>query len=109
MDRETYLFHQIPETLCKELIKYVPYEEGDILFEPFKGEGNFYRNFPINTTNIWTELEEGKCYTSYHGKIDWVITNPPFRLEINGKRENSFIKLLNYFYGQNRERNMFFS
>jgi hypothetical protein len=97
MDRETYLFHQTPETLCKELIKYVPYQEGDILFEPFKGEGNFYRNFPTNTTNVWTELEEGKCYTSYQGKIDWVITNPPFRLEVNGKRENSFIKLLNYF------------
>ena len=97
MDRETYLFHQTPETLCKELIKYVPYQEGDILFEAFKGEGNFYRNFPTNTTNVWTELEEGKCYTSYQGKIDWVITNPPFRLEVNGKRENSFIKLLNYF------------
>lgn len=97
MNREAYLFHQTPEELCKELIKHVPYEAGDILLEAFKGEGNFYRNFPTTTINEWCELEEGRCYTSYKGKIDWVITNPPFRLETNGKRENAFIKLLNYF------------
>ena len=97
MNRETYLFHQTPEALCKELIKYVPYEEGDILFEAFRGEGNFFRQFPSNTQNIWTELEEGKCYTSYQGKIDWVITNLPFRLETNRGRVNAFIQLLNYF------------
>ena len=97
MNRETYLFHQTPELLCKELINFIPYEEGDILFEPFKGEGNFYKHFPKTTTNVWTELEEGKCYTSYTGKIDWVITNPPFQLETDGKRCNSFIKLLTYF------------
>jgi hypothetical protein len=97
MDRETYLFHQTPETLCIELLKYIPIEPNDILFEPFKGEGNFYRNFPKDTITVWCELEEGKCYTSHTEKVDWVITNPPFRLEENGKRVNSFIKLLNYF------------
>jgi hypothetical protein len=97
MDKETYLFHQTPEELCKQLIKYVPYEAGDVLLEPFKGEGNFFRNFPTTTINEWCELEEGKCYTLYKGKIDWVITNPPFQLEKNGKRVNSFIELLNYF------------
>jgi hypothetical protein len=56
MNRETYLFHQTPEELCKELIKFVPYEENDILLEPFKGEGNFYRNFPTTTINEWCEL-----------------------------------------------------
>lgn len=97
MKDETYYFHQTPEELCKELMKHVPFDENDILFEPFKGEGNFLKNFPTNTNNVWTELEEGKCYTSYTGKIDWVITNPPFRLETNGKKVNSFIELLNYF------------
>lgn len=39
MKDDTYYFHQTPEELCKELIKHVPYDENDILFEPFKGEG----------------------------------------------------------------------
>ena len=97
MDRAVYLFHQTPEELCKKLIKYVPYEEGDVLLEPFKGEGGFYNNFPTNTINEWCELQQGRCYTSYTGKIDWVITNPPFKLETGNKRVNSFYYLLNYY------------
>ena len=97
MDRETYLFHQTPSDLCKILMTHVPLEDGDVLLEPFKGEGGFYRHFPTNTINKWCELEEGVCYTSYTDKIDWVITNPPFRLETLGKRVNSFYFLLNYY------------
>jgi len=97
MDKTTYMFHQTPEELCKKLITYVPIQEGDILLEPFKGEGGFYNNFPTNTINEWCELEQGRCYTSYTGKIDWVITNPPFKLDTCTKRVNSFYYLLNYY------------
>lgn len=101
MDRKTYLFHQTPEELCKKLMKFVPAVEGDILLEPFRGEGSFYNNFPENTKNEWCELEEGRCYTSYEGNPDWVISksewrisNPPFRLEHkDGKQVNSFFFL----------------
>ena len=97
--REIYLFHQTPEKLCKILLNYVPYVEGDVLLEPFKGEGGFYNNFPTSTTNEWCELEEGRCYTSYEGKADWVISNPPFRLELEKgkKRINAFYLLLDYW------------
>ena len=98
MDQKTYLFHQTPEELCKKLIKFIPIVEGDILLEPFKGEGSFYNNFPQNTKNEWCELEEGRCYTSYEGNPDWVISNPPFKLEHkDGKRVNAFFFLLNYW------------
>jgi len=97
MDKTTYMFHQTPEELCKKLIEYVPIQEGDILLEPFKGEGGFYNNFPTNTINEWCELEQGRDYTSYTGKIDWVITNPPFKLDTGSKRVNSFYYLLNYY------------
>jgi len=97
MDRETYLFHQTPPELCKKLMEYIPLEEGDIILEPFKGEGGFYNHFPTNTINEWCELEQGRCYTSYTGQIDWVITNPPFKLETDKGRVNSFSYLLNYY------------
>ena len=95
---EVYLFHQTPFELAKDLLKDFPFEDGDTVLEPFKGEGAFYNNFPDNVIKEWCEIEEGKDYTEYTGQIDWVITNPPFRLEdSNGKRVNSFWFLLNYY------------
>lgn len=92
-----YLFHQTPPDLCQKLIQYVPIQDGDSLLEPFKGEGGFYNNFPANTTHHWCEIQQGKCYTSFTEKVDWVITNPPFRLEVDGKKVGSFHTLLFHF------------
>jgi len=95
---EEYYFHQTPEELCKELIKKVDIEEGDSLLEPFKGEGAFYNNFPTNTINHYCEIEEGIDFKSFNNIVDWVITNPAFRLvDDNNKKVNSFYYLLNYY------------
>lgn len=94
---ETYYFHQTPEGLAIQLIDMIDLEEGDILLEPFKGEGSFYYNFPKNTTNHYTEIEEGLDYKDFKQTVDWVITNPPFTLETETKRINSFYPLLEYF------------
>ena len=94
---ETYYFHQTPEKLAIELIKKIPILESDTVLEPFKGEGSFYNNFP-QCKKQYCEIAENKDYKDYKGKIDWVITNPPFRLENNkGKRVNSFFPLLEYY------------
>ena len=97
MKDETYYFHQTPHELAKLLIEKVGLEEGDVVLEPFKGEGAFYNNLPDNVVKEWTELEEGRCYTSHIGMVDWIISNPPFQLEAKIKRVNSFWYLLNYF------------
>lgn len=97
MDRETYLFHQTPKDLAKDLVLQVPLSPTDILAEPFKGEGAFYDSFPAENPKVWAEKEEGKDYTSMEGPYDWVITNPPFRLDTGGKRVNSFWFLLDYY------------
>jgi hypothetical protein len=97
MKDETYYFHQTPELLCKELMKHVPLEDNDIVLEPFKGEGSFYNNFPNNVIKEWCEIQEGIDYQDYDKDVDWVISNPPFRLESKKGRINSFFYLLNYF------------
>ena len=33
---EEYYFDQTPESVCKELIKEIPFENGDNVLEPFK-------------------------------------------------------------------------
>jgi type I restriction-modification system DNA methylase subunit len=97
MDHDTYMFHQTPEELCKKLIDIVPLEPGDRVLEPFRGEGGFFNNFPDFVEKDWTEIEQGRDYTSHTAPFDWVISNPPFRLDSNGKRENAFFKLLKYY------------
>ena len=97
MDRETYLFHQTPKELAAALIAKLPISPEDRLYEPFKGEGAFYDSFPAANPRSWSELEQGRDYKDYDGEYDWVITNPPFKLDTGTKRINAFWFLLDYY------------
>jgi len=97
MKSEEYFFHQTPSELAKDLLQFIPIENGDRLYEPFKGEGSFYNNFPVDNPKDWSEIEEGRDYKDYNGEYDWVISNPPFKLNNENGRENSFWYLLNYY------------
>jgi hypothetical protein len=95
---EIYLFHQTPNDLAIDLLKHIDFTIGDTVLEPFKGEGAFYNNLPTNLITIWSEIKEGRDWLTAPTDVDWVITNPPFRLEgADGKRENAFIKILNHY------------
>jgi hypothetical protein len=81
-------------------------KETDCIFEPFAGEGNWVRSFPHTCSVIQTEIVNGTDYRSINldeVTPDWVITNPPFRLENDDptkKRFNSFYHLIEYFAGR---------
>tara|TARA_R110000868_G_scaffold283886_1_gene544305 strand:- start:285 stop:788 length:504 start_codon:yes stop_codon:yes gene_type:complete len=95
-DNTTYLFHQTPKELANDLITFVPLVEGDKVVEPFKGEGAFYDSLPAFVEKDWAEIRQGRDYTTLT-EYDWVITNPPFALDIDGKRVNSFWYFLDYY------------
>tara|TARA_R110000868_G_scaffold256995_1_gene514078 strand:- start:2765 stop:3265 length:501 start_codon:yes stop_codon:yes gene_type:complete len=97
MKDETYYFHQTPSGLAKKLIELIPLVDNDIVLEPFRGEGNFYNNLPDNVIKEWTEIEEGRDYTTFNNEVDWVISNPPFRLQNNQVRINAFWTILKHF------------
>lgn len=99
MKNEVYYSHQTPPELCKKLIELVPLEAGDRVLEPFRGEGGFYNNLPDFVESNWTEIVDGRDYKDYNEEYEWVITNPPFRMDEEnvGKRENTFFKLLKYY------------
>lgn len=96
---EVYLFHQTPTELAIKLIEEINILDTDIVLEPFKGEGAFYDNLPV-CKKEWCEITQGKDWLSYTDKVDWVITNPPFRLDNGIKRENAFWKILLHYSTQ---------
>ncbi len=98
MKDDAYYFHQTPVEIAKALIDTLQndIEPNDVLYEPFRGEGAFYNNFPEHTTNIWAEIEEGIDYKSID-ECDWVITNPPFRLNTDNGQINAFYQILKHF------------
>jgi type I restriction-modification system DNA methylase subunit len=97
---EEYYFHQTPVELCKKLIEQLPLVEGEKVLEPFKGEGGFYNNLPDFVEKDWCEITEGRDYKDHEKEIDWVVSNPPFKLQEEGKRENAFWKILKYYTGK---------
>ena len=90
---DKYFSYQTPPDIAEKLIKYVDIADDDILFEPFRGEGAFYNNLPSANTKHWCEITEGRDYKDHKSNVDWVITNPPFR--IDGK--NAHWDLLYHF------------
>jgi hypothetical protein len=96
---EEYYFHQTPEQLAIKLIDEIDLIEGDTVLEPFKGEGSFYNNLPNYVIKHYTEIEEGLDYKDFNIDVDWVISNPPFKLDNNEskKRVNAFYYIIEYY------------
>ena len=62
-----------PSGLARAIVKHFhPY--GSIL-EPCKGTGAFLEFMPGAT---WCEITEGKDFLDFDGKVDWIVTNPPW-------------------------------
>lgn len=107
---EVYLFHQTPKECAKDLIPFIPLVDGDKVLEPFRGEGAFYDSFPSFVEKDWCEITAGRDYKDYTGEFDWVVSNPPFRLEnIDGKRVNAFWSLLDYYTARAKKGVAFFA
>ena len=105
---ENYEFHQTPPELGRDLMAYLaPHiEPGDVLYEPFAGEGAFLNAFPAGNPKHWTEISKGRDYKDFTETYDWVITNPPFKFE--GDKGNAIFPLLDYFTNRARKGVAFF-
>jgi len=68
-----------PESIVKELINTIPYDDEDIWCDPCYGKGVFYNNFPVGDLNKdYFEINMGKDFLKSNDKWDWVVTNIPF-------------------------------
>jgi len=108
---ENYDFHQTPPELGRDLMDYLaPHlTPTDVLYEPFAGEGAFLNAFPAENPKHWTEITKGRNFLDFAETYDWVITNPPFRVDGFGdKRNNAIWSLLDYFTDRARKGVAFF-
>lgn len=69
-------------------------KETDIILEPFKGNGAFYDKIPYSKD--YCEIDDGIDFFNYNKKVDWAISNPPFRVLENGEPINAFIPIINH-------------
>lgn len=66
-----------PASVALTHIQSIVTEPDDIWFDPFKGKGIYYDNFPTET-KIWTEITEGKDFFSCSYPADVICSNPPY-------------------------------
>ena len=99
-----------PEYLAKDIIEH--FKPSGIILDPCRGQGAFYDNFNTETKD-WCELGEGKDFLTYNGKVNWIITNPPWSkmqkfLEHGMKISDNIVYLttINHYTTKKRIRDM---
>ena len=63
-----------PDYLAEEI--YNHFSPSGKMLEPCRGGGAFYNLMPTDAD--WCEIDEGVDFMDYNGKVDWIITNPPW-------------------------------
>ena len=65
---------QTPIELAKQIVEH--FKPNGKILEPCKGNGNFLSVLPKDTE--WCEILDGKDFFDFDGRVDWIITNPPY-------------------------------
>lgn len=63
-----------PDWAARDMVSHFA-PTGRVL-EPCRGDGAIYRHLPDGSE--WCEIDEGRDFFSFDGRVDWVISNPPY-------------------------------
>lgn len=63
-----------PKYLAEDIIRY--FNPTGVIMDPCKGEGAFYDLMPEGS--LWCELSKNVDFFDFKGRVDWLITNPPW-------------------------------
>ncbi len=70
-----------PLPLVMKHLSFVDFQASDIWLDPFKGSGNYFKNFPVALGNRrWCEIDENIDFFQFNEKIDIICSNPPYSL-----------------------------
>lgn len=100
---------QTPKSVAKAIVNHFN-PKGKIL-EPCRGEGNF---MDFLKDAEWCEINDGRDFFNYDGRVDWIITNPPYskmRAFLNKSMDVSdnvvFLSSINHLWLKARLRDIF--
>ena len=65
-----------PPSLSKFAINMIDYTDKDIWLDPFKNNGSYYNQFPINKK--WCEILDNKDFFEFNEPVDIICSNPPY-------------------------------
>jgi hypothetical protein len=72
-------FHYTNEEMVKDLLKLIPFEEGDVALDAGSGKNKVWqKNCPVKCLEC--EIEDGCDFLKWNEKVDWVIGNPPYHI-----------------------------
>lgn len=54
------------------------FKPNGLCLDPCVGDGAFYNNMPMPKLKL--DISEGTDFLKYDGKVDWIISNPPFSI-----------------------------
>jgi hypothetical protein len=63
-----------PPALAQALVKAL--SPRGLILEPCAGTGSFLAALPAGS--LWCEIKQGRDFLSWQGRVDWIITNPPW-------------------------------
>lgn len=64
-----------PNWLAADIVSH--FKPEGVILDPCKGEGAFFDNVK-SKQKLWCEISKGVDFFDFTGKVDWVITNPPW-------------------------------
>jgi hypothetical protein len=67
-----------PLDLAKKCIDMTPLKKGQLVLDPFLGQGAFYNQYPNYVKKDWCEIDKKKDFFKYNKQVDWVVSNPPY-------------------------------
>ena len=92
-EHKTLMF--TPEDISKNIISQLNINENDTVLEPFKGAGSFYNQFP-NCKKFYCEKAENINFFNWQDKVDWVVSNPPFKILVDNKPKNGLVLIIEH-------------
>jgi hypothetical protein len=69
-----------PKVVADTHIRLIPTNDAEVWFDPFRGNGAYYNQFPAANAKDWCEIGEGKDFFAFTNKVDVICSNPPFSL-----------------------------
>ena len=91
-----------PIPLAVKHIAFLDYKRKDIWLDPFRGTGNYFKNFPVpEQQRRWCEIQENIDFFQFDEKIDIICSNPPYSLLDNVLEKSVALKprIISYIIG----------